>query len=62
LLNIAGVSKVKPFDKGWLIEGDKTQDLRKAIALKAQKEGWLILTLRMETKSLETVFKELTNK
>ncbi len=62
LLNIAGVSKVKPFDKGWFIEGDKTQDLRKAIALKAQKEGWLILTLRMETKSLETVFKELTNK
>ena len=62
LQNLEGVLKVKSFDKGWLVEGDKSIDLRKAIALKAKKEGWLILTLRIETKSLETVFKELTNK
>lgn len=62
LQNLEGILKVKSLDKGWLVEGDKSIDLRKAIALKAKKEGWLILTLRIETKSLETVFKELTNK
>ncbi|MFM7565664.1 MAG: gliding motility-associated ABC transporter ATP-binding subunit GldA [Flavobacteriales bacterium] len=62
LLTIEGIHNVKPYEKGWFIEGDKTFDLRRAIAIKAQNEGWLILTLRIETKSLETVFKELTNK
>ena len=57
---ISGVSKVEPFENGWLIESVAQLDLRKAIAQHAQNEQWLILTLRVDKKSLEEVFKELT--
>ena len=60
LINIPGVSNVEPFENGWLIESTTHEDLRKAIAQYAQKENWLILTLRVDQKSLEEVFKELT--
>ena len=60
LSKISGVSKVEPFDNGWLIESVTQLDLRKAIAQHAQNEQWLILTLRVDKKSLEEVFKELT--
>jgi ABC-2 type transport system ATP-binding protein len=51
---------VESFENGWLIETLTLEDLRKTIAQYAQKENWLILTLRVDQKSLEEVFKELT--
>ena len=60
LLSISGVSKVRAVNEGWLVEGTSEQDLRKTISQKAQAEGWLIMTLQIEKKSLEQFFKELT--
>ena len=41
----------------WTVE---EVDLRKEVAQFAQKENWLVLTLKIEQKTLEEVFKELT--
>ena len=60
LKKISGVTTVKSLDNGWLIEGSTDQDLRKNVSKKAQEAGWLIITLKLEKKSLEAVFKELT--
>ena len=60
LSKISGVTTVKALDNGWLIEGSTDQDLRKNVSKKAQEAGWLIMTLKLEKKSLEAVFKELT--
>jgi ABC-2 type transport system ATP-binding protein len=61
LSKIPGVSKVEALENGWLIESVTLEDLRKAVAQYAQKENWLILTLRVDQKSLEDVFKSLTS-
>ncbi|MEN9698858.1 MAG: hypothetical protein RLZZ301_56 [Bacteroidota bacterium] len=61
LKKIPNVSKVEPLEKGWLIESLSPADLRKAVAQYAQSQNWLVLTLNTEQKSLEEVFKELTN-
>ena len=60
LSKIPNVSKVEALDKGWLIESIAPEDLRKSVAQYAQAQNWLILTLNIEQKSLEEVFKELT--
>jgi ABC-2 type transport system ATP-binding protein len=60
LTKIVGVNTVKALGNGWLIEGNTDQDLRKNVSKKAQEAGWLIMTLKLEKKSLEAVFKELT--
>jgi ABC-2 type transport system ATP-binding protein len=60
LAKISQVAKVEAFDKGWLIEGNGEEDLRKVIAQFAQLNNLLVLTLRTEEKTLEEVFKELT--
>lgn len=61
LHKIPGVSKVERVtESSYLIESNSDGDLRKAIAVFAQQNGLLILTLRIEEKSLEEVFKELT--
>ena len=60
LAKISQVSKVESFDKGWLLEGNGEEDLRKVIAQFAQTNNLLVLTLRTEEKTLEEVFKELT--
>jgi ABC-2 type transport system ATP-binding protein len=60
LAKIPNVSKVETLDKGWLIESIAPEDLRKSVAQYAQAQNWLILTLNIEQKSLEEVFKELT--
>ena len=60
LAKIPNVSKVEVLDKGWLIESIAPEDLRKSVAQYAQAQNWLILTLNIEQKSLEEVFKELT--
>jgi ABC-2 type transport system ATP-binding protein len=60
LTKIPNVSKVEALEKGWLIESVSPEDLRKSLAQYAQTQNWLILTLNIEQKSLEEVFKELT--
>ena len=60
LSKIPNVNKVEALDKGWLIESLASEDLRKSVAQYAQAQNWLILTLNIEQKSLEEVFKELT--
>ncbi len=60
LAKMPNVSKVEALEKGWLIESLSTEDLRKSLAQYAQAQNWLILTLNIEQKSLEEVFKELT--
>jgi ABC-2 type transport system ATP-binding protein len=60
LTKIVNVSKVEALNNGWLIESRSTDDLRKLVSQHAQAQNWLILTLNIEQKSLEEVFKELT--
>ena len=60
LAKIVGVKKVEAVKNGWLVSSDQKIDLNKEIALHAQQEGWLILTLKTEKKTLEEVFRNLT--
>ncbi len=59
---IPGVSNVKKLEAAatWLIESQSGTDLRKIISQAALKNSWLVLSMRAEEKSLEQVFKELT--
>ena len=60
LRKIAGVQQIEAFEKGWLLGSNTVSDLRKEVAQFAQQQGWLVLSLRLEQKTLEEVFKELT--
>lgn len=61
LLSIPGVTAVENVSgNNFLIESESTEDLRKAVATYAQQNNSLLLTLRVEEKSLEEVFKSLT--
>jgi ABC-2 type transport system ATP-binding protein len=60
LSKIPHVRKLEPVKDGWLLETIDEVDLRLEIAQYAQKENWLILTQKIEQKTLEEVFKELT--
>jgi ABC-2 type transport system ATP-binding protein len=60
LKKIPNASKVEGLNNGWLIESLSNTDLRKEVAQYAQAQDWLILTLNIEQKTLEEVFKELT--
>ena len=60
MAKIAGVKKVEAVKNAWLVSTDQKIDLKKVISLHAQKEGWLILTLNIEKKTLEEVFRNLT--
>jgi ABC-2 type transport system ATP-binding protein len=60
LSKIKQVKKMESVGKGWLLEGNGNEDLRKIIAQFAQQNNILVLTLRTEEKTLEEVFKELT--
>lgn len=62
LKKIAGASKVEELGEGWLIESNDPADLRKSVSAFAKDNDLLIMTLRKEEKSLEEVFKLLTNK
>lgn len=62
LKNIKGASKVEQLGEGWLIESNDPADLRKSVSAFAKDNDLLIMTLRKEEKSLEEVFKLLTNK
>ena len=54
------MSKIESFEQGWLLEGHNSSDLRKELAQYARDNELLILTMRLEERSLEEVFKELT--
>lgn len=59
LRQITNVTNVKNIDGNkWLFESN--QDIRAEIAKYAQKNNLLVLTMRVEEKSMEDVFKELT--
>jgi ABC-2 type transport system ATP-binding protein len=60
LTKIPHVRKVEQVKEGWLLETIDEVDLRMEIAQFAQKENWLVLTMKIEQKTLEEVFKELT--
>jgi ABC-2 type transport system ATP-binding protein len=60
LTKIPHVRKVEQVKEGWLLETIDEVDLRIEIAQFAQKENWLVLTMKIEQKTLEEVFKELT--
>lgn len=62
LKKITGVSKMEKLNEGWLLESKEDIDLRKVIAQFAHENNLLTLTLRREEKSLEEVFKNLTNR
>jgi ABC-2 type transport system ATP-binding protein len=62
LKKITGVQKVLPIEgtTSWLLETNSQVDLRKTVSKHASSKDWLILSLKVEEKSLEQVFKELT--
>lgn len=62
LKKVPQIRKVEKVGEGWLFEGDKGSDLQKGIARFAQENSLLVLTLRVEEKRLEEVFKDLTTK
>lgn len=61
LRKINGVGKIEKVGDGWLLESKDNVDLRKEVARFAQQNNILAITLRKEEKSLEEVFKNLTN-
>jgi len=61
LKKIEGVGKIEKVNDGWLLESKDNIDLRKNVAKFAQENDVLAITLRSEEKSLEEVFKNLTN-
>lgn len=60
LSKVPNVRKVEKVNNGWLLETTDDLDLRKVIAQFAQQNNLLVLTLKLEERSLEEVFKELT--
>lgn len=60
LQKITHVRKVEKVKNGWLLETIEEIDLRRVVSKHASENNWLTLTLKIEEKSLEEVFKELT--
>ncbi len=61
LSQITGVNSVKHLEKNqWLFESNSTE-IRVNISKYAQQNNLLVLTMRVEEKSMEEVFKELTS-
>lgn len=61
LQKITHVRKVEQVKNGWLLETIEEIDLRRVVSKHASENNWLTLTLKIEEKSLEEVFKELTS-
>jgi ABC-2 type transport system ATP-binding protein len=61
LQTISHVRKVEQVKNGWLLETVEKVDLRRVISKHAAENNWLTLTLKIEERSLEEVFKELTS-
>ena len=60
LTKLNHIRKVEKVNDGWLLETTDDVDLRKVIAQFAQQNGFLVLTLKTEERTLEEVYKELT--
>jgi ABC-2 type transport system ATP-binding protein len=60
LQKVKGVQSVEKFEKGWLVESSDQIDIRLNISEFAQSNGVFILTMKLESKSLEEYFKDLT--
>lgn len=60
LAKIPGVQQIEALNAGWLLGTSGQADLRVEVSKFAQQQGWLVLALRIEQKTLEEVFKELT--
>lgn len=60
LKGITGVGKIEKVKEGWLLESKDNIDLRKNVAQFAHENNILAITLRVEEKTLEEVFKNLT--
>ena len=60
LTKLNHIRKVEKVNECWLLETTDDVDLRKVIAQFAQQNGFLVLTLKTEERTLEEVFKELT--
>lgn len=60
LLKVPHVMKVEQVKEAWLLETTDKVDLRRVISKHSAEQGWLTLTLKIEERSLEEVFKELT--
>lgn len=54
------LSNIQEVENGWLLESTTDSDLRKEVARYAQSNNLLVLTLKLEERTLEEVFKELT--
>jgi ABC-2 type transport system ATP-binding protein len=62
LRQINGVSSVKHLEGNQWLFASAEKDIRPSIAKFAQQNGLLVLTMRIEEKSMEEVFKALTKK
>ncbi len=62
LRQINGVSSVKHLEGNQWLFASAEKDIRPSIAKFAQQNGLLVLTMRIEEKSMEEVFKTLTKK
>lgn len=62
LSKINGVSSVKHLEANQWLFASNQDDVRPSIAKFAQQNDLLVLTMRVEEKSMEEVFKELTSK
>lgn len=60
LKTVVGVGKIEQVKGGWLLESKDNIDLRKNVAQFALEKNVLAITLRVEEKTLEEVFKNLT--
>lgn len=62
LSKIAGVTSVRELENNqWLLASTQKEDIRPVISKYAQDNGLLVLTMQREEKTMEEVFKQLTN-
>jgi len=61
LNKIKGVTRVQSYNNGWLIESESLDDLRMQVSKFAHENELILLTLKIESKSLSEIFKDLTH-
>lgn len=61
LNKIKGVTRVQSCNNGWLIESESLDDLRLQLSKFAHENELILLTLKIESKSLSEIFKDLTH-
>ena len=61
LNKIKGVTRVQSYNNGWLIESESLDDLRMQVSKFAHENELILLTLKIESKSLSDIFKDLTH-